>query len=759
MKRKRIYLLIVLLCIMAVTTTVYYLNETKSMDILAAYMTDDWISFSEEDGFYTESIRVKLKLNSAFPFTAKIYYTTDGSEPTEVSSVYKKPIVLEAGEETKIATIRAVVAYKGELSEVFTKTYVLGTSSPIRYTTPVVSIAANPEDLYSDEQGILVPGQLFKDYVQETGYEGQPGFKQPANFNAGWIRPVNVTIFTPAGNRLINQKAGMYVGGNSSREMEQKTLMLDADEQYDEEHPRFEYLFETRNESSDLSLLTSYGKLKLRNFSGDYTKAYLRGQLCAEIAYAAGMSSTLNIEPAVVYLNNEYYGMAELQPTYSPNYLGNLYGIEDKAAIEVYTGDESGLLDLLGYPGNVAIDLNDPTVREDLESKLDMDDLLRYYTIEIIINNIDWPLNNVKAWRYTGTPDASNPYTDGKFRFLLFDTDAAFNLHPEDDDLFDLLLYNDNPGELWNFFYEMMQYEPYKQKFVNQLLDLTATACSTESMLEKVVEVNQKMAVELTNYKEETPFESVRTTLAQRDEAVAFLLNTIYSRNDEITEFLRRYFDTYEKAYTLEVKPPQTDCRISVNTVDVYKAEESFLSTRYRNYPVTLRADVSAGNVFKGWRVNDTVIEDEELLIIESMVTSDYVTVELITEPISGTTPIIDRVSAKGADDWIELYNPYENVIQLSDFCLSNRQENLQKYNCPQVELGSHETIRIYGKKSSVLNSYLANFSLKAGETLYLYDKREGTSVESLLVPEMNETESYGRSFHTNKYQFFEAEQ
>lgn len=757
MKRKRIILLIVLICIMTIVTAVYYGKETKSIETIASYISDEWISFSKEDGFYTESIQVKLKLNLAFPPSAKIYYTLDGSEPTVNSKKYEEPIALDAGEEINITTIRAVAAYKNELSSVYTKTYVLGLTGSNRYTIPMVSISANPDDLYSDERGILVPGAVFKEYVLETGYTGKPNFQIPANYNEGWVRPVNIAMFSPQGECLINQKAGMYVGGNSARDIEQKTLILDADERYDEANPRFEYTFDQRGKTGDKSVLTSYGKIKLRNFGGDYYSSYLRGQLCAELAYDSGLVDTVNIQPVVVYLNNAYYGIAELQPTYSPNYLGNLYGIEDKENIEVYTGDESSLLEALGYSADEEIDISDEGIRSGLEEKFDIDNLIRYHAVEMIINNRDWPLNNVKAWRYTGKADAKNPYTDGRYRFLIFDTDATFSLYPSDD-IFDILLYNNNPGELWNFFYELMQHEPYRQKFVNILLDLTTTSCSTEQMLAKAFEINQKMVMELVNLEKETPFTSVKEMLKKRDDEVAFLLHTISIRNDEIREFLRRYFDTHEQAYTLEVDVPEADCCITVNSIDLFNADEPFISTRYRNYPVKLQADIGMGMRFTGWSVNDEIYKDEELIITESMVTADTVRVKLMTEPINGSKPVIDKVSAKGQDDWIELYNPYQNTIHMADFCISNNASNLQKYRCPNIELGSHETVRIYGEESSALNNYQANFSLRAGDNLYLYDSKDSIVIESLSIPQMNNMESYGRFCHTNHYQFFTEE-
>jgi len=56
-------------------------------------------SFSHEQGTYTEIVHLKLTSNTS----GTVYYTTDGSEPTENSPVYQNPILLEDG----VHTIRA----------------------------------------------------------------------------------------------------------------------------------------------------------------------------------------------------------------------------------------------------------------------------------------------------------------------------------------------------------------------------------------------------------------------------------------------------------------------------------------------------------------------------------------------------------------------------------------------------------------------------------------------------------------------------
>ena len=80
--------------------------------------------FGFEEGYYQESLPLKLSSNTA----GTIYYTMDGSEPDENSSVYTAPIFLDNGEHT----IKAVfVNQYGLVSDVVTKNYLIELKIPV----------------------------------------------------------------------------------------------------------------------------------------------------------------------------------------------------------------------------------------------------------------------------------------------------------------------------------------------------------------------------------------------------------------------------------------------------------------------------------------------------------------------------------------------------------------------------------------------------------------------------------------------------
>ena len=67
--------------------------------------------------------------------------------------------------------------------------------------------------------------------------------------------------------------------------------------------------------------------------------------------------------------------------------------------------------------------INDSNFLGLLESRFDIENYMDYFIVQTYIQNMDWMgiawgLNNVKLWR----PDT----TGGKWRYVIYDTDASF---------------------------------------------------------------------------------------------------------------------------------------------------------------------------------------------------------------------------------------------------------------------------------------------------------------------------------------------
>ncbi|MBP0973814.1 MAG: CotH kinase family protein, partial [Oscillospiraceae bacterium] len=117
-------------------------------------------------------------------------------------------------------------------------------------------------------------------------------------------------------------------------------------------------------------------------------------------------------------------------------------------------------------------DLSDQTAYDELCSRVDMQGFMDYVSTEIYINNADWGKPNMAMWK-AETPDASNPYADGKWRFILFDTEYSAGIYGQaqpDEDSFRKLRESD--CFLADLFNGALENEGFREQFRATFLEI-----------------------------------------------------------------------------------------------------------------------------------------------------------------------------------------------------------------------------------------------------------------------------------------------
>ena len=101
-------------------------------------------------------------------------------------------------------------------------------------------------------------------------------------------------------------------------------------------------------------------------------------------------------------------------------------------------GDEAPYQALLDFIGTHEV--ADPQVYSYVATQMDIENFIDYQITEIFIRNTDWPHTNIKFWRYKTDgyhPDA--PYgQDGRWRWMLYDTEQGFGLLKEEPESYKL---------------------------------------------------------------------------------------------------------------------------------------------------------------------------------------------------------------------------------------------------------------------------------------------------------------------------------
>ncbi len=411
--------------------------------------TSHIIKVSKESGTYEDSFELTIKV----PKHVNLYYTTDGSTPNLNSIPYEKSIYISGeGDVDSVegvsnhCTVLRIGAFDdaGDCLETRTFSYFVATDDiPGLKNMNILSLVVNPDDLFDKEKGI---------YTEENA----------ENHGKEWEKPAEAFFYDTEGNLVLDQAIGVRIHGNTSRGDIKKSLNLYAREEYGETPLKYfgEDLLHTGYPADAYTLMAGMSDPTMM-------KEYLAMRFTEGQVY-----ETYAIEPYVMFLNGEYYGVYWLHEKYDSAYFEFNYGIDEKNLVMIKNlGLEQGVEDDLDE-WNTQMYYMDQMDFSDIDNYnnycdlIDMENAAKFYAAEIYMQNMDSPYNmrnNIIMWKSRKAID--NNYLDGKWRFALFDfnwdetmTDPSYSMidyftkDREDEDrrywFFDKMYANDDFKEL-----------------------------------------------------------------------------------------------------------------------------------------------------------------------------------------------------------------------------------------------------------------------------------------------------------------------
>jgi hypothetical protein len=439
-------------------------------------------AFSLGSGFYDEPITLTM---DPPPVGAELLYTLDGSYPDPVANptstlTYDGPLTIAdrsdepdrltsietsffwgehqdpLGPVAKATVVRARTLYGRERVEVF----FVGEQHR-RDLLPVLHLAADAEHLFDHDRGIYVPGRLHEEYLASDEFDPDHRWNVPANYRGrgrAWERPAEDDLqrqivlhhCDPGGSCDFAAPVGLRTHGNVSRTFPVKTLRVYARRDYGPAELEHAFFGDRADER--------HRRLLLRNAGNDWNGTLLVDGFLQSLVAHLG-NETQAYQPAVLYLNGEYWGVHNLRERYDQHYLALTHGLDaDEVVVvghrlAVEHGAEQDLdglrvlLELLAAevgprldevvppPGSEPPDeetvLLAPPVgtlpaelRDLLEQQVDVDALIDYLALELFSGNNDWPRNNVRLWRARSAVEGV-PVADGRWRWMVFDLDQA----------------------------------------------------------------------------------------------------------------------------------------------------------------------------------------------------------------------------------------------------------------------------------------------------------------------------------------------
>lgn len=489
---------------------------------LAIKDTELTLEFSHESGFYDNSFNLIISATN----DAEIFYTIDGSTPTHESLKYNNSLMINDllfakhnnYMRTDISVVNQVyvpdiidkcitlnfIAIKNDIkSKVYSKIYFIGYNQKEEYNNiSIITLTTDNDNLFDYNNGIYVKGKTFDDNNPNGNY-----YTDSANFkNTGKEseRQAFLHVFNENKSFNFEQEIGIRIHGGWSRDFAQKSFNLYARSSYSGSNYFNNSILSDNKESS---LMLRSGGFR------DYSLTKIREALNQNLLLNSKIT-TLKSKPCILFLNGEYWGLYFLMEHYDQNFIEQKYGVKsDDVIIAKCDLIDDGLEDdaalyqsLLEFFKN-----NDLTVLENYkiaQQLIDLSNFTEYMIAEIFYGNIDWPANNFRLWR-SRTVNTSNPYQDGKWRFMLYDTDDSLNIFENGD----MCGYDCNPliennhwvgsplttnSTIGLIFSKLIQNENYKNYFTEYFTDFCDTYFCNDIVNMQIDNLSEQCSLQMT---------------------------------------------------------------------------------------------------------------------------------------------------------------------------------------------------------------------------------------------------------------------
>ncbi|MDP8285079.1 MAG: CotH kinase family protein, partial [Candidatus Electryonea clarkiae] len=518
--------------------------------------------FSCSGGFYDDDFRLLMLVESN---NAVIRYTLNGSTPDELSPAYSRPITLYT-----TTVVRARAFEPGKVpGRVVTNTYFFDYEPNL----PVISLSTNSAHFFDENTGIHVEGD-------------NPDFP---NYWEDWEKPIHTEFFELDGVRGFSIDAGVKIVGGWTRTYPQKSLAIFARGVYGKSE--FDYpLFANLD-------IEEYESFVLRNSGNDWELTMFRDGLMTGIVAETGLD-IMAYRPAIVFFNGQYWGIYNIREKNNEHFLA-VHNNIDPDNIDMLEGrgwsihgDDENYWELISYIENYDLSYSDNY--QHVSSQIDITNYITYQVAQIYFNNRDWPGNNIKYWR-PRTPD-------GKWKWILYDTDFGFDIYNNQGYSFNSLEFATEPdGPQWPnppwstfLFRSLLENDEFQDKFINYFCDHLNSTFLADRVLQQISEKSEMIEPEISSHMARWEYEN------RNWEAKVNVLETFASRRAGFVKTHIRQFFGLERMNTISIDiSPSNGGKIGINSMTLknYPWEGEY----FPDVPVQLRAIPRTGYRFVQW--------------------------------------------------------------------------------------------------------------------------------------------------------------
>ncbi len=585
--------------------------------------------FSMSPGFYPSTIW--LTISNSTP-GGLIYFSSNGDDPTTSSQQYTAPILLSS---TK--TIRAKIFAPAYLpSPTLTNTYFINEDIHL----PVFTITTDSLNLWDYNTGIYA-----------TGPNAQPNYPyQGANFWQDWRKLSTVEYYDKDKNRALRFNAEISIYGNYSRGRPQKSFELRLSDKYGT-GSIFYPLY------SDKPYLDQTDDIVLRNSGTDWNVVHFRDAMMERILKNTN-TGFLAAEPAVLFLNGEFWGVYTIHENHDQHWIQNNFNLKKSeidymkefgSTVELKLGSDTSFWSLYNYA--TTQDSTTQSYYNEIDRRLDLKNYADYFIAETYYDNGDWIgpwTNNIKMWR---------PHTgDGKWRYMVYDLDFGFGLYNGVND--NRLGMARNPAAFCyssNMFDAIVANPVFKRYFINRYADLMNTIFLPSSINAVMHSYKDTMAHDMQQH-----FATWGSNLASWDANIDTMMRFVNARpNTARDQIVSEFLLTGQVTLTLNVSPAGAG-RIQISTIT--PGSYPWSGIYFNGNPVTITAIPNPGYYFDHFRSNVVIPTNN----FNQSVTYNFTSSDQITAYFTGSaaSPLLtfseinyNPLPSVDAGDWVELHN------------------------------------------------------------------------------------------------------
>lgn len=326
---------------------------------------------------------------------AKIYYTLDGSLPTERSAVYDGKITI-----SKSTILKAMAKDSVNMaSKVITASFILDKA----HNLPVVSLTVDSAHLYDYYKGVFEMGPNARPTMPYMG----------ANFWKPWEKIAHIEFFD--GDKGFSTDCAMKIFGAFSRKRPKKSFNI-----------KFKDTFGKSTLDYDLYNKGKKGEwhaFVLRSGSQDDKHVMLRDEFFTSLM--TEKSPTLlaqDYRPVALYLNGNYFGLYYIREKINKHFVADHLKVnpETVTLIEAMNAVKEGNIqeysELKSYI--TSHDMRDKTAFEYAKKHIDFTNLIDYKLGEFYTGNCD--TGNIRYCK------SSDPSCNQKWHWIYYDLDWGF---------------------------------------------------------------------------------------------------------------------------------------------------------------------------------------------------------------------------------------------------------------------------------------------------------------------------------------------